>query len=67
MSDNSSGRDPQINAGSDSKEHYGPTAHEAFKRTPASPALTPTRTVGQSIVHDRPPGNSVAGSAVRDR
>lgn len=67
MSDSSSSRDPATNAGSDSKAYYTGTAHEAFKRTPAPPAATPTRQVGGSVVRDLPPGNGEAGSVVRDR
>lgn len=68
MSDSSSSRDPATNAGSDSARHYqGGTAHEQHARTPARATATPSRQVGESIVHDRPPGNSVAGSVVRDR
>lgn len=59
MADQSSGRNA-FNAGSDSAKHHIGTAHEQHARTPAPPASTPTRAVGESVVKDLPQSSKPA-------
>jgi hypothetical protein len=59
MIDNSSGRDPQTNSGSDSAKHHTGTAHDQYQRQPGIPK--------SEVVTNRHPngavGNGTPGKA----
>lgn len=64
MADQSSGRDPKTNSGSDSAKHHGGTAFEQHQRTPKTGPAVPTTGPRGEVVRDQK-AVSVPGSAVR--